>query len=98
MGDGNNQVMFTEGQETLDEQLLRERKSSLLRLFRAIDLKPRQGVRRDQEDDKSTSELPDQTHKRAGVPKTEVVGDGEEIEVDDAENLTENELDLIYKR
>jgi DNA repair protein RAD5 len=28
----------------------------------------------------------------------EVVGDGEEIEVDDAENLSTNEIDSIYKR
>jgi DNA repair protein RAD5 len=28
---------------------------------------------------------------------TEIVGDGEEIEVDDGEDLSENDLDMIYK-
>lgn len=29
---------------------------------------------------------------------TEIVGDGEEIEVDDAEELSKNDLETIYKR
>ncbi|KAF9011125.1 SNF2 family N-terminal domain-containing protein [Cyathus striatus] len=63
---------FNEGIETEEESVLRERKSSILKLFKAVGLKP-EAVK-------------------------EVVGDGEEIEVDDAEALSTNDIDMIYKK
>jgi DNA repair protein RAD5 len=92
------QAMFNEGQETMDEQVLRERKSSLLRLFDAIGLQPRNGVRRDQEGLTDSTESAVPVPKRQKTVRTEIVGDGEEIEVDDGEELTENELNVIYKK
>jgi DNA repair protein RAD5 len=92
-------VLFNEGQETPNEQYLRERKSSLLHLFRAVGLKPRRGHQSSEQDTnegcKGSAPAPE---RRKGTARTEIVGDGEEIEVDDGEELTENDLNLIYKR
>jgi DNA repair protein RAD5 len=93
----NNLVMFSDGQETQDEQLLRERKSSLLHMFDAIALKPRGARHYDQKGHHDTT-APVDTRQRKGTVRTEIVGDGEEIEVEEGEDLTENELDMIYKR
>lgn len=97
--------VFNEGQETQDEQILRERKSSLLKLFDAIGLRPRAGADFSKYQDKSDSELHagtvkklTQAHTTKQAIKTEIVGDGEEIEVEESEDLSENELDMIYKR
>ena len=92
-------IMFNEGQETPDEQYLRERKDSLLRLFRAVGLRSRDGHQSSEQSSnegrKNSSREPDQKKKTS---KIEIVGDGEEIEVDDGEELSENDLNLIYKR
>lgn len=96
--DDNNPVMFSDGQETQDEQLLRERKSSLLHMFDAIALKPRSGARHHDQKCHNDATAPVDTRKRKGTVRTEIVGDGEEIEVEEGEDLTENELDMIYKR
>lgn len=97
--------MFNEGQETGDEQKLRERKSSLLKLFDAVSLKPKTGPDFSKLQDKSDSELHgdavdkiSRPSKPKGAVKTEIVGDGEEVEVEEGEDLSENELDMIYKR
>jgi DNA repair protein RAD5 len=95
----NNQHMLKEGQETQEEQLLRDRKHSLLRLFRAVGLRPLRGGRdRDLNDADTKTDAPPVVQKRKGTVRTEIVGDGEEIEVEDGEDLTENELNVIYKR
>lgn len=36
--------------------------------------------------------------KHSGKRVKEIVGDGEEIEVDDGEELSKNEIDAIYNR
>lgn len=100
-------MMFNEGQETLEEQILRERKSSLLKLFDVVGIKARAGVDYSKHRDKSEGELHGEAVmqmtqankvKKVTKVKTEIVGDGEEVEVDDVEDLSENELDMIYKK
>ncbi|CAL1694577.1 unnamed protein product [Somion occarium] len=99
-------TMFNEGQETGAEQMLRERKGALLKLFDILNLKPRRGAtstkhRNGQLDTEDLSLLtqPSRANKGKKVVKTEIVGDGEEIEVEvDGEDLSENELNLIYKK
>ncbi|KAI0316497.1 SNF2 family N-terminal domain-containing protein [Amylostereum chailletii] len=100
--------MFNEGQETSDEQTLRERKSSLLQLFDVLGLKPvggndtsklrqRANGELDEEDLKSLTQVPGKSELKK--VRTEVVGDGEEVEVEaDGEDLSDNELNMIYKR
>lgn len=98
--------MFNEGSETLAEQILRERKGSLVHLFKVLNLRPKRGStlskRRNGDLDKNdlTKLTKHPSKSNSGkVTKTEIVGDGEEIEVEaDGEELTENELDLIYKK
>ncbi|KAH9837360.1 SNF2 family N-terminal domain-containing protein [Rhodofomes roseus] len=105
--DQKERVMFNEGQETGEEQILRERKQALLKMFKVLELKPRKGsdfTRRphgklDQQDLEMLSQR--QVASGGSKPKrqTEIVGDGEEVEVDEeGEELSDNELDLIYKR
>lgn len=100
--DDANRLMFNEGQETLDEQILRERKSSLIHLFEILNLKPtnRGNLPRRQKKDLSQEELRLLTQKANKAKKgahTEIVGDGEEIVVEgDEEELTDNQLNLIY--
>ncbi|KAF7310688.1 DNA repair protein [Mycena chlorophos] len=60
-------VMFSEGAETLDEQLLRERKASIIKLFDELNLRPDAGA-------------------------NSSWGDGEEIEVEEGEEITDNDL------
>ncbi|KAF8514339.1 SNF2 family N-terminal domain-containing protein [Hysterangium stoloniferum] len=95
--------MFNEGQETLDEQTLRERKSSLLELFKAVDLKP---VRRNAflRDAGSTVDVLDRLEQNNQADKVNkgkakaVVGDDDVEDEDDAELLTDGQLDMIYKK
>lgn len=100
-------IMFDEGHETGEEQVLRERKQALLKMFKVLDLRPRQGSdfsrkphgRLDQKDLEMLSQrhVGNEAAERKG--KTEIVGDGEEVEIDEeGEELSDNELDLIYKR
>ncbi|OSX66957.1 hypothetical protein POSPLADRAFT_1175676 [Postia placenta MAD-698-R-SB12] len=104
--DEKARVMFNEGQETASEQMLRERKHSLLSLFDVLDLKPRRGssFTRKPHGELDGKDLEVLTQRRAStnekkVMRKEIVGDGEEVEVEaDGEDLSENELSLIYKR
>jgi len=101
--DKDSQVMFNEGQETLDERILRERKSSLLKLFEKLELKPQAGadvVRRKVDEQLHEEALKRMAKHSANNSKKvkEIVGDGEEIEVEDGEDLSKNELDMIYQR
>ncbi|KAF7337701.1 DNA repair protein RAD5 [Mycena sanguinolenta] len=93
-------VMFSEGAETLDEQMLRERKASILKLFDALNLRPQAGANFSGR--KTDEEIHEEAMKKIAQRKskkvTEIVGDGEEIEVDDGEELSENDLDAIYKK
>ncbi|TFY83512.1 hypothetical protein EWM64_g492 [Hericium alpestre] len=100
-------VAFEDGRETSDEQALRERKSALLYLFDIHSLKPESGndmskLRKqadgelDHDDLKQLTQVPGKNMK---AKKTEIVGDGEEVEVEgDGEDLSDGELNVIYKR
>lgn len=99
-------TMINEGEETLEEQIFRERKASLLKLFDVIGLKPRIGANlpRDRAPN-HPDKLEAWAKKHVGsdepikkIFKTEVVGDGEEVEVEEGEDLSETELDLIYRK
>ncbi|KIJ66394.1 hypothetical protein HYDPIDRAFT_109414 [Hydnomerulius pinastri MD-312] len=92
-------VIFGQGQETEDEQALRERKTALLALFDVVNLRPRRGAQAPKSD-----QTPDGGAEIGSGPpekkktKTEIVGDGEEIEVEDGEELSDNQLDVIYRK
>jgi DNA repair protein RAD5 len=95
--------MFNQGQETHDEQTLRERKSALLSLFEAVNLRPCRGAH--VQDDGNTENGSDGVNKKltqhlggAKKKKIEIVGDGEEVEVEEGGELSDNELDVIYKK
>ncbi|KAI1793150.1 SNF2 family N-terminal domain-containing protein [Ganoderma leucocontextum] len=90
-------AMFNEGQETEAEQILRERKRSLISLFKRINLKPRKGnnsvgragAKLDQQD------LELLTQQRPGAVKPTQSGNAEDDEEGD---ITEEQIDLIYKK
>ncbi|KAJ3890429.1 DNA repair protein RAD5 [Lentinula edodes] len=94
--------MFGEGIETDEEKSLRERKSAVLKLFEIVGLRPQAGVMVGHE--KSERELQEDalqiSHMSQTKPKKhlEIVGDGEEVEVEDGEDLSKSDLDVIYKR
>ncbi|KAI0652443.1 SNF2 family N-terminal domain-containing protein [Trametes meyenii] len=90
--------MFNEGQETEAEQILRERKSSLINLFQRVHLKPRKGadVSNKKRLNKSDLELLSQ---RPGAPKPRPPGQIGDADEDDGEgDITEEELNMIYKK
>ena len=99
--------MFNEGQESLDEQALRERKASLLQLFQVIGLNPRRpnAFLRDSCTSVDSLELtdgdrPSPNDKGKKKTKREAFGEGddhEEVE-DEAEVLSEGQLDMIYQK
>lgn len=82
-----------EGAETQEETNLRERKTGLLKLFEVIGLSPQSGA--NVKLDKPIDVIPNTTKANR---KTEIVGDGEEIEVEDGEDLSKGDLDVIYQR
>jgi DNA repair protein RAD5 len=98
--------MFNEGLETLEEQELRERRSSLVQLFDSVGLRPIEGsglvgkkaLHELNSDD--ALKMTEGSHKpESKVVRKEVAGDGEEVEVEaEGDDLSENELDMIYKR
>lgn len=83
---------------------LRERKSAIVRLFEVLGLRPQAGANaKGKGTDKTHNEslTHDALKKMAQRPAKkvkEIVGDGEEIEVDDAEELSKNDIESIYKR
>jgi DNA repair protein RAD5 len=102
--------MFNEGAETAEEQELRERKQALLKLFDTVNLRPVRGSgvlgkKKDTElshnEVLKMAEVSTQSQtpppKPQGVRK-EIVGDGEEVEVEPGEDLNENQLAMIYNR
>lgn len=99
-GNQKTSMMFNEGQETPDEQVLRSRKSSLLKLFDVVGLKPTAGADFLRHQNKSDIELHGeaQVDKPKKSVKIEIVGDGEEVEVEEGEDLSEHELNMIYKK
>lgn len=69
-------------------------------MFDVIGLKPVAGasISGRSTDEKLHEEALEQLANKKSKKVTEIVGDGEEIEVDDAEDLSKNEIDAIYKR
>ncbi|KAG1813188.1 SNF2 family N-terminal domain-containing protein [Suillus subaureus] len=101
--EGPSKTMFNQGQETQDEQTLKERKSALLSLFEAVNLRPCRGAHA--QDNGNTengsggiNKNPMQHPGGAKKKKIEIVSDGEEVEVEEGEELSDNELDVIYKK
>ena len=102
--------MFDEGAETAEEQELRERKQALLKLFDAVNLRPVRGngvlgKKKDAElnHDEILKMAEVSTQSQTPPPKSqgarkEIVGDGEEVEVEPGEDLNENQLSMIYNR
>lgn len=90
-------VMFNEGQETEEEQILRERKRSLINLFKRVNLKPRKdneliggpGGKLDQQD------LELLTQQQPGAMKKTSSGNGEDENEGD---ITEEQINLIYRK
>ncbi|KAF4604775.1 DNA helicase rad5 [Pleurotus pulmonarius] len=97
-GDKESNPMFDQGQETDEERMMRERKTSLLRLFTEIGLKPQKKATLTGTQPKGKQVSSENTSPTKKGVKKEIVGDGEEIEVEDGEDLSENELNVIYKR
>jgi DNA repair protein RAD5 len=103
-------AMFNEGAETVEERELRERKQALLKLFDVVNLRPVRGngvLKNENETGLSHDEVLTMaevsTQSLAPPPKPqnvrkEIVGDGEEVEVDAGEDLNENQLTMIYNR
>ncbi|KAI5835930.1 hypothetical protein K523DRAFT_367986 [Schizophyllum commune Tattone D] len=86
---------WNEGMETEDEHMLRERKSALGKLFEIVGLRPVAGAQTGDQDGEGRKA---EGKKRAGKKVTEIVGDGEEIEVDDSEVIDGNDIAMIYTR
>jgi DNA repair protein RAD5 len=110
---GGTQTMFNEGAESVDEVILREKKASLLRLFSVLSLRPRQGAPNPDIDQihslahgaKEQSGISKKIQSKgvSKVVKTELIGEGEdaeevEVEGDDEEVLSTNQLDVIYQK
>jgi DNA repair protein RAD5 len=97
---------WNEGEETRHEQMLRGRKAALNRLFKVLGLSPEvagkpfdkqssQQLRQSMVDPKGEKD----GGKKPTKPRTEIVGDGEEVEIDEDDGeVTENQLELIYKK
>lgn len=96
--DKESNPMFDQGQETDQERMMRERKTSLLRLFTEVGLKPKKKATLASAQPKGKQASSASTSTTKKNVKKEIVGDGEEIEVEDGEDLSENELNVIYKR
>ncbi|KAJ3570626.1 hypothetical protein NP233_g4279 [Leucocoprinus birnbaumii] len=91
---------FNEGYETQEESHLRERKASILKLFDVLGMRPQAGagMKAKRFNQRFEDAIDNLANRKAGKTKKEVVGDGEEIEVDATEELSGNDLDLIYQK
>jgi DNA repair protein RAD5 len=69
---------------------LRERKNAVVKLLEVVGLKPQAGA--------DPQEAPKVTLKRPIKKVKEIVGDGEEIELEDAEILSDNDIGAIYQK
>lgn len=88
-------AMFDEGHETEEEQKLRQRKAALIKLFRALSLNPIRGagVVAQHAPPSEVEQAPS-----AGLQANPEMDD-QPIDVDnDDEELSDNELNTIYKR
>ncbi|KAI0640000.1 SNF2 family N-terminal domain-containing protein [Trametes polyzona] len=96
--DEKPKVMFNEGQETEAEQILRERKASLVSLFKRIHLKPRRSsnLLNKKRLDQGDLELLTQRPGRSKPPAQTQSGNGDEDEEEG--DITEEQLNMIYKK
>ncbi|KAH9849280.1 SNF2 family N-terminal domain-containing protein [Lenzites betulinus] len=94
--DEKGKVMFNEGQETEDEQILRERKTSLVSLFKRINLKPRKGNNLKSRLDKADLALLTQVPNAAKTRNPTQSGNGEDD--DEESDITDEQLNMIYKK
>ncbi|KIM47670.1 hypothetical protein M413DRAFT_22297 [Hebeloma cylindrosporum] len=94
------QLGFNEGLETQEESGLRERKQAIVKLFDLVGLRPQAGanVKGKNAEFNITEEVPKKLAKRPIKKVKEIVGDGEEIEVEDTEDLSRNDIETIYTR
>lgn len=79
---------------------LRERKQAIVKLFDLVGLKPQAGanVKGKNTEFNVTEEGSKKLAKRPVKKVKEIVGDGEEIEVEDTEDLSRNDIEAIYTR
>ena len=103
-------AMFDEGAETAEERELRERKQALLKLFDTVNLRPVRGsgvlgkkkdVELSHDEVLKMAEVLTQSQTPPPKPqglRKEIVGDGEEVEVEPGEDLNQNQLAMIYNR
>lgn len=79
---------------------MRERKASILKLFDVIGLRPQADAKTKAK--RFIQKYEDAIHnlakRKASKTRRELVGDGEEIEVDVAEELSSNDLNVIYHK
>ncbi|KAF9270757.1 DNA repair protein RAD5 [Marasmius fiardii PR-910] len=90
-----------EGLETAEETALRERKSAMLKMFDVLSLRPKAGAsisgnETEKELQQEARKLYTQSQTKKKVMET--VGDGEEIEVEEGEELSSNDIDMIYRK
>lgn len=79
---------------------LRERKNAVVKLLQVVGLKPQAGVdlKAKNTNAKVREEALKRTLERPVKKIKEIVGDGEEIELEDAEVLSNNDIVAIYQK
>lgn len=79
---------------------LRERKNAVVKLLQVVGLKPQAGVDLEAKNTnaKVREEALKRTLERPAKKIKEIVGDGEEIELEDAEVLSDNDIVAIYQK
>ena len=82
------------------DSFLRERKNAIVKLLDVVGLKPQAGadLRVEYPDTIMREEALRATLGRPVKKVKEIVGDGEEIELEDAEVLSDNDIDAIYQK
>ncbi|KAG7099770.1 hypothetical protein E1B28_001582 [Marasmius oreades] len=93
-------MFWGEGIETAEETALRERKNAMLKMFDVLGLRPKAGasVTGNKEEELQQEATQIYTQSQAGKKRTETVGDGEEIEVEEGEELSSNDINMIYRK
>ncbi|KAK1218085.1 DNA helicase rad5 [Marasmius sp. AFHP31] len=102
-GSDNPSMFWGEGLETSEETSLRERKSAMLKMFDVLGLRPRSGAsisgrKTEEELQQEARTIYAQSQAKTAKKITETVGDGEEIEVEEGEELSRNDIDMIYRK
>lgn len=98
VSEDDRRPMFNEGQESYDEQLLRERKSSLLHLFKVVDLKPHMKNTLVTDSASSAAMLEKMANDHQRPTKGKEAAGQFETEEDDNDVLNDAQLDMIYKK